>query len=288
MRPSQLLAAVVALSSVTAATSNVFDSINALADAKHMLFARQDNQDDKSSSAKEASTTDAPKETDQASETDKPTATKSDAKTTAKDASTTDKDSSDKASKTTSKAKVTNFGADVQAGGIQMVTPNPYLGAQYYKVGDWVTFAWNYTSLSITPSAIDILASCSVNQQTYTIAVNHSVQATDTIYWDTGAYKSSHPNGPEFVSETYTLLIYDAQSSVSATAKPGYLAPYSQFYFGMYTPQPYVNWSEFECANCLKNDAFSIFASGTTKVLFVTFGTTIASFLYFAMAFGII
>lgn len=124
-----------------------------------------------------------------------------------------------------------------------MVTPNPVLGPQYYKIGDWVTFAWNYTSLSITPSAVDILASCSVNQQTYTISVNHSVQATDTILWDTGAYKSNHPNGPDFVSETYTLLIYDAQSSVTAAPKPGYLAPFNQFYFGMYQPQPYSNWS---------------------------------------------
>ncbi|KAL5427338.1 hypothetical protein PMIN04_001353 [Paraphaeosphaeria minitans] len=283
MRPSQLLAAGVALLSVTAATSNVFDSINALGKPEHMLLPRQDNQDEKSISANndDASTTAAPRETDKSSETEKPTATKSAAKTTAKD-------SSDKATKTSSKPKVTNFGPDVQPGGIQMVTPNPFLGAQYYKVGDWVTFAWNYTSLSITPSHVDILASCAVNQQTYTISVNHSVKATDTILWDTGAYQNEHPNGPNFVSETYTLLIYDSESSVSATAKPGYLSPFNQFYFGMYTPQPYVNWSQFECANCLKNDAFSIFASGTTKVLFVTFGTTIASFLYFAITFGII
>jgi hypothetical protein len=34
----------VALSSVTAATSNVFDSINALAGAHHMFEARQDSE----------------------------------------------------------------------------------------------------------------------------------------------------------------------------------------------------------------------------------------------------
>ncbi|KAJ4305246.1 hypothetical protein N0V90_000777 [Kalmusia sp. IMI 367209] len=280
MRPSQLLAAVVALSSVTAASSDVFDSINALGDVKHMFFPRQDGED-ASTTAKKASTTEAPKETDKSSATEKPTATKSDAKTSDKG------ESSGKASKTTSKPKVTNFGPDVQAGGVQMVTPNPILGPQYYKVGEWITFAWNYTSLSVTPSAVDIMASCSVNQQTYTIAVNQSVQATGKVLWDTGAYKSEHPNGPDFVTETYTLLIYDAESSVSATAKPGYLTPFNQFYFGIYEPQPYVEWKDFKCANCNPNGALSAFEKSTLKVLAITSVTTIASLLYFAASFGV-
>lgn len=138
-----------------------------------------------------------------------------------------------------------------------MITPNAMLGPQYYKVGDWVTFAWNYTSVSVMPTAIDILASCSVNQATYTISVNHSVKATDTILWDTGAYASQHPNGPNFVSEMYTLLVYDSKSSVSAVPKPGYLSPFTQYRFGMYLPQPYVpfagkhhisNYDTFETA----------------------------------------
>ena len=129
-----------------------------------------------------------------------------------------------------------------------MVTPNPIMGPQFYKVGDWVTFAWNYTSVSVMPTAVDILASCSKNQGTYTIAVNHTVaKATDAVYWDTGAYKSKYPNGPDFVSESYTLLIYNAEESVSATPRPGYLAPFNQFYFGMYTPMPYQKWEGKNC-----------------------------------------
>ena len=129
-----------------------------------------------------------------------------------------------------------------------MVTPNPIAGPQYYKVGDWVTLAWNYTSVSVMPTAVDILASCSKNQGTYTIAVNHTVKATDTILWDTGSYQQQHPNGPDFVTEMYTLMVYDSQSSISATPRPGYLSPFSQFYFGMYTPSPYVDWERKPCS----------------------------------------
>jgi len=119
-----------------------------------------------------------------------------------------------------------------------MVTPNALAGDQLYKVGDYVTFAWNYTSLSVTPSAIDVLASCSANQATYTIAVNMSAQETK-IVWDT---KNTPSGQAPFLTEKYTLLIYDAESSVTAAPRPGYLGVFNQFSFGMYTPQPYVAW----------------------------------------------
>ena len=40
--------------------------------------------------------------------------------------------------------------------------------------------------------------------------------------------------------ETYTLIIYDAASSISATPQAGYLGVYNQFTFGMYLGQPYT------------------------------------------------
>lgn len=116
-----------------------------------------------------------------------------------------------------------------------MITPAVIAGPQFYKIGDWVEFAWNYTSLSMTPKHIDIMATCTANQATYTIAVNQSVEETGRVYWNTNETSN-------LLTETYTLLIYDAESSVSATAKPGYLAVYNQFTFGMYSPQPYVPW----------------------------------------------
>jgi hypothetical protein len=122
-----------------------------------------------------------------------------------------------------------------------MVTPGIFDGTQYYKIGDWVEFAWNYTSLKVTPTAIDVLASCSANQGTYTIAVNQSVKETGRVFWDTQAYQDSGKN-PPLLTNMYTLIIYDAESSITARARPGYLSTYQQHIFGMYQPQPYLPW----------------------------------------------
>ena len=122
-----------------------------------------------------------------------------------------------------------------------MVTPAAISGSQYYKVGDFVTLAWNYTSLSVTPTAIDILASCSAAQATYTLALNQSVQETGKIIWDTGKFQKTATQ--QLLTNTYTLIIYDADSSISSTPKAGYLGVYDQFTFGMYTPQAYTPWN---------------------------------------------
>lgn len=119
-----------------------------------------------------------------------------------------------------------------------MVTPAAIAAASYYKIGDYVTFAWNYTSLSVTPSAIDILASCSLNQQTYTLALNQSVQQTGAVTWDTGAYQASAT--VPLLTASYTLIIYDASEDTTTVPSAGYLAVQDQFQFGMYSPQPYT------------------------------------------------
>lgn len=278
MRPSQLLAGLLAMTSVTAAMPDAFANIHGLGDVKN-IFARQD---DKSASASEQQSSNQPTRTT-AAESGKASATNSDNND---DASTTEKASvsgSQKASgsKTTGKSKATSYDARLPAGGISMVTPGALAGSQFYKVGDYVTFAWNYTSLSQTPSAIDILATCTANQATYTIAVNQSADQT-SIVWDT---KNTPSGQVPFLTEKYTLLIYDAESSVSATAKAGYLGVFNTFQFGMYTPQPYVPFSEFECANC--NGALSHFEKMTIKALLLTTGTTIGSLVYFTYTFGL-
>jgi hypothetical protein len=264
MRPSQLLAAVVALSSVSAAWPDVFGDVHALGSVENLIYGRQDSEpsppalaetmkltvspDSESAdpSSTQARTTDAPKETGDASKSEKTSATNAD------DSKTTDKASgtgtptgsnSKSATKTSGKPKPTNFGDDVPAGGIAMITPGVFDGQQFYKIGDVVHLAWNYTSLSMTPSAVDILATCTANQATYTIAVNQSVKATGEVKWDTKTYNDDHPNAPQLLTEMYTLMIYDSNTSVTQAPKPGYLAPYKQFTFGMYSPQPYVNWT---------------------------------------------
>lgn len=123
------------------------------------------------------------------------------------------------------------------AGGVEMITPAAIAGLQLYKVGDFVTFAWNYTSLVVPPSAIDIIASCSANNQAYTIATNQTVGPTGAVTWDT---RPSATASAPFLTEKYTLMIYDADKGPSATAQAGYLGTFNQLVFGMYTPQHYV------------------------------------------------
>ena len=45
----------------------------------------------------------------------------------------------------------------------------------YFKIGDYVTFVWNFTSLEATPTAVNVMATCKANAQLYTIAVNQTV-----------------------------------------------------------------------------------------------------------------
>ena len=129
-----------------------------------------------------------------------------------------------------------------------MITPAATAQQQFYKIGDWVTFAWNYTSLSSTPKHVDVLATCTANQATYTLAVNASVKDNQMLLWDTGAYQASA--SVPLLTETYTLIIYDAAKSVSASASPGYLDTFDTFQFAMYTPQPYVDLDDYVCVTC--------------------------------------
>ena len=118
-----------------------------------------------------------------------------------------------------------------------MLTPNTQ-SSTFYKIGEYVTFKWNYTSLQVTPSAINVIASCSLNEGTWTLANNMSVAPTGTLVWDTGNQSPSKTT--PLLTASYTLIIYDADSSISDTvADSGHLSK-SQFMFGMYSPQAYT------------------------------------------------
>lgn len=146
---------------------------------------------------------------------------------------------SQQGTKTTGKPKATSFDPRLPAGGISMITPGALAGDQFYKIGNYITFAWNYTSLSVTPTAIDVMASCSRNQATYTIAVNMSASETKVI-WDT---KNTPSGQTPFLTDKYTLLIYDSDSAVTAAPRAGYLGVFNALTFGMYAPQEYVPWN---------------------------------------------
>ena len=137
---------------------------------------------------------------------------------------------------TGSAAQTTDVDPRLPPGGVNMITPSP-METTYYKVGDYVTFAWNYTSLSVSPKKVDVLVSCSANSATYTLSSNVSFEKSATVLWDTGPDETG--TAP-LLTETYTLMIMEAGKGTSATPEAGHLGAYDQFYFGMYIPQPYT------------------------------------------------
>ncbi|KAI0603296.1 hypothetical protein F4775DRAFT_22870 [Biscogniauxia sp. FL1348] len=151
-------------------------------------------------------------------------------------------------SKTTSHK---TYDAQDGAGGVAMITPATTDGTTLYRIDNTVpiTWVWNYTSLQGTPSAIDVMISCSTVSATWTLTQNMTFEPTATFTWDSNAFQESNIASP-LVVEQYTLLIIDSDSSVSATAEPGYLAAYNGFQFGMYTSRPYTALGEWKCATC--------------------------------------
>lgn len=118
-----------------------------------------------------------------------------------------------------------------------MITPAA-TSTTYFKVGYNATFVWNYTSLSVTPSAIDVVASCSLNSQTYTLTQNMSVDPTGTYIWDTDKYQASQTIS--LLTATYTLFVFDADKSLDDTAEAGYLSGSVGYSFGMYRRESYT------------------------------------------------
>ena len=167
-----------------------------------------------------------------------------------------------------------------------MITPAVVSGEQYFKIGDFVTFGWNYTSLLATPTAINVMATCTANEQLYTIVMNQTItNSTGAVTWDTGSYQATAVSDP-LLTETYTLIIYDAASSISATAQAGYLAVYDQYTFGMYTPQPYTPLGDFQCATC--SGALSDMERRALGMVVGMSIITVLSFTWFVGGLGII
>lgn len=145
----------------------------------------------------------------------------------------------DTAKGSSSTSTTTSISVDprLPAGGISMINPGPYI-TTYYKIGQKVTFAWNYTSLSVTPSGVNVVASCSLNDATYTLTSNMSVKQTGSVTWDTGEYQATAT--VPLLTATYTLIVYDESHPIDYVAPAGYLGTDNQLQFGMYLPQPYI------------------------------------------------
>ncbi|OLN81604.1 hypothetical protein CCHL11_05539 [Colletotrichum chlorophyti] len=186
------------------------------------------------------------------------------------------------ASATQSGNSNSTIGENDPAGSVVMITPAATAGAiNLYKIGDYVTWAWNYTNLQASPTAIDVLLSCSSRTQTWTLTQNMSFVVPATYTWDSSVQKTD-PSAP-LGNDEYTLVIYDAESSVTATPQPGYLAPASTFKFGMYTPQPYTPLNEWNCPVCSAGSSLDSKAIGTAVAMSIL---TVASFTWFVAGLG--
>ncbi|CAK7275150.1 hypothetical protein SEPCBS119000_006548 [Sporothrix epigloea] len=151
--------------------------------------------------------------------------------------------------KTTAPTHTTFNDAD-PIGGVVMLTPAATADMQLYKIGDYVTWGWNYTNLQATPTAIDILATCSFASRTFTLTQNMTFDKQGSYTWDTGAYQSSHISSP-LLTEEYNLIIYDSDSSLTAGAEAGYLGAFEGPKFGLYAPQSYTPLNDgWTCATC--------------------------------------
>lgn len=128
-----------------------------------------------------------------------------------------------------------------------MVTPGPFDPSTYVKIGANATFAWNYTSLEITPTAVDVVAYCSKNDHYYTIASNQSVQETGSAVWDTNPYKTA---SVRLLVEHYTLIVHDSKRGPTDPAPAGELGVSRPFIFGVYEPHDNPNLKKSMLSPC--------------------------------------
>lgn len=142
------------------------------------------------------------------------------------------------ASETTKAPKSSAVDERLPAGGVNMLTPAMTAAKTYYKVGQNITFGWNYTSLSNEPKAIDVYVTCTANSATYTITNNMTFQSSAKAVWDT---LPEQTGANPLLTEQYHLVIHDAAKDVTDIAAAGNLGAYQQFLFAMYTPQAYQN-----------------------------------------------
>ncbi|TFB01639.1 hypothetical protein CCMA1212_006168 [Trichoderma ghanense] len=192
---------------------------------------------------------------------------------------TTDKDSKKTTTKKGSKSTDhEQFPAESPPGSVVMQTPGVFAqSAALYKIGDYITWGWNYTNVLGTPTAIDVLISCSTASETWTLTSNMTFKTSAAYTWDSSVQESS-VESPLPVA-MYTLIIKDSDAAVSGVADAGYLGTFSSFTFGLYTPQPYVPFPDWRCDAC--NAALSKFDHQVLGFAITMGLVTVLSFTWF-------
>ncbi|TGJ82905.1 hypothetical protein E0Z10_g5859 [Xylaria hypoxylon] len=249
--PQQILTIALALSPLAAAWSKWLPDIDSLVVRQDDESSSKDSQPTKSAAPESSATNDAAEETGTSKPTQSTKGGKNDDNSSGTSMGTTKGTGTgtSKTSKTTG-TKHTTFNVLDPAGGVAFISP-PTTSATLYRIDNTepITWVWNYTSLQGTPSAVDVLLSCSKATATWTLSQNMTFAPTATFTWDSNKFQQQQV-GNQLPVEQYTLIVYDADGSFTDSAQPGYLAPYSGFTFGLYTAKPYSNLSEWKCTTC--------------------------------------
>lgn len=169
------------------------------------------------------------------------------------------------------------------AGGVSMLTPATTIApTPLFKIGDYATLGWNYTSLQVTPDAIDVLISCSKASETWTLTGNMSFETAVNYVWNTDD-QANDAEAP-LLTELYTLIIKEADADITDLPSPGHLGVYSQFTFGLYYPAQYTPLGEWECTAC--NAAMPGFDSRAVGFAFTMCIVTVLSFTWYVTGLG--
>jgi len=100
-------------------------------------------------------------------------------------------------------------------------------------------------ALSVTPTSLTVIASCSQNGNTYPVGPTNSAGEVDNvipgssteIIWSPFDYEQQPGNTP-LAAATYRLQIYDERGPAASQAG-GRFSPYSGMQFALYRPQTY-------------------------------------------------
>jgi len=178
----------------------------------------------------------------------------------------------------------TTFSPVLPPGGVSVTQPTSLPGTTpLVKIGDWVTWGWNYTSLLGTPNAIDVLISCAVATETWTLTTNMTFETSVSYLWDTSIQEDNVED--PLLTELYTLIVKDTDVDITAPAEAGYLGAYTGYTFGMYQPMKPTPLADWSCTGCsAANSVFDHPALGLAVGMSVL---TFASFTWFVTGLGL-
>ncbi|EQK97342.1 hypothetical protein OCS_06944 [Ophiocordyceps sinensis CO18] len=146
-----------------------------------------------------------------------------------------------------------------------------------YKIRDHVTWSWNYTSLLGTPTAVDVLVSCSVASEMWTLTSNMTFETSVEYVWDSS--KEADFVEKPLPEQLCTFIVKDSEAAISAGPSPGQLGTYKGLTFGLYAGKPATAFADWKCTGC--SGASSLFDSQALGLAVSMSVITFLSFTWF-------